>query len=477
MQLHTRTWPVEHPVASRGGFRVDTVNVLLFTAGSVATVIAYSSIVPVMLAALALLLWKFILGIPALGGKNEEYMFSRVFCANVLAAGIAAIYANHLGDPGQLYSDAAGFYELASSGVSGLSLEQIAAFHDGALAIWAWSSMYDVFAGLGLGRERYVGVLANVTLVSFSSVLACKMATEVFGADVYRLKRLATLFSWCGMFWVFGGLHLRDAWVLAIVSSVVAAWVHFLKSPGALRLTTLAVTSATCGYLLGFLRVEFVFVPLALALAGAAALLLGGGGSRMGVARMFFGVVALVAGVLVYAQLGEEVMAHAERGREFYFDVASEGGDTSLGFSLIVNQPMPFRVLLGSAYLFVFPVPFWSGIQLESVYDLFKACNALFSYVLVPLLLLAAVRIFRVPVGPRQPLLFLAAVLVGFMFAIAGTSLESRHFGVFLVPALVLALLPDLRRPSDRRAFRVLFGLLLSGMGFIHFAWLYLKAG
>ena len=66
-------------------------------------------------------------------------------------------------------------------------------------------------------------------------------------------------------------------------------------------------------------------------------------------------------------------------------------------------------------------------------------------------------------------------VSVGFTLAIAGTSLETRHFGNFLVPVFVLALLPDLRIRIERRHYRQLLILMLGGVAVVHAAWVVLK--
>lgn len=57
--------------------------------------------------------------------------------------------------------------------------------------------------------------------------------------------------------------------------------------------------------------------------------------------------------------------------------------------TLIVSQPLPIRLVLGSVYLFVFPIPVWSGFQLESAYPLFKSLNAIYFYFLLPFLVIS----------------------------------------------------------------------------------------
>jgi hypothetical protein len=63
----------------------------------------------------------------------------------------------------------------------------------------------------------------------------------------------------------------------------------------------------------------------------------------------------------------------------------------------------------------------------------------------------------------------------GFTLAIAVTSLETRHFGAFLMPMFILATLPDLRDPRiNALYYRYLF-FMLSGVAIVHALWMALK--
>jgi len=71
--------------------------------------------------------------------------------------------------------------------------------------------------------------------------------------------------------------------------------------------------------------------------------------------------------------------------------------------------------------------------------------------------------------------MFLGFTVLGFMVAIAGTSLETRHFGSFFAALAVLACVPDLRAYKDRTAYRFLALGLVGAMLVLHAAWLALK--
>jgi len=172
-------------------------------------------------------------------------------------------------------------------------------------------------------------------------------------------------------------------------------------------------------------------------------------------------VDALVSGNIQYTEMAEG---------------AVENSGSSLGVTYVVDQPLPARLAIGSFYLQVFPIPFWSGLYTNSVYHLLKSLNALFMWLVVPLAVLGARRSLEVKNRQtRTTLLFLIFVYVGFTFAIAGTSLETRHLGVFLVPLLLVATIPDLRATRDARAYQKLLGAWLGMVVSVHVAWAILK--
>jgi hypothetical protein len=143
--------------------------------------------------------------------------------------------------------------------------------------------------------------------------------------------------------------------------------------------------------------------------------------------------------------------------------------------ALIVNQSLPIRLVLGSIYLFVFPIPFWGGFQLESVQAFFKSANVVFFYFVLPLLAISLLKLVRHKRSRSVSVLFLLFLSLGFTVAIAGTSLETRHFGAFLIPIFVIATMPDLRADNERLQYKQYLFVILSGVIVVHLAWVILK--
>lgn len=452
------------------------IDVALFALGMLLHLVAYLSFVPLLLAFIYFSAAMALLSVPRVGGGYERRIYSRVFAVGFVMAGVAAVYANFWNDPSQLASDADTFFLLASGQTTGIAIEDLRVFFEGALAIVIWGAIYDFFTYVGFPRERFVGILFNVTVVAITAALTLKIARQLYGHDPYRFRRLTLLFAACGLFWMFASIHIRDGVVLLVVTALVYAWLYFLARPDlGIRLLQLVAGSLVAAFFLTFLRREFVFVPLAMAVAGVAALMLGEmKGNRWTGYVLFVAGLAAVAGLLV--SYGDAIRLALMHGQEGYLELASTTNDaSSLGMALIVNQPLPVRLVIGSATIFLFPIPFWLGFQLESVYHLYKSCNVVFFYFLLPLLGLAARELWKNKAQRTPAFLFILFVTIGFTIAIAGTSLESRHFGAFLAPVLVMALRPDLRLRAVRHNYRQLLFLVLGSVVLVHGLWLFLK--
>lgn len=411
---------------------------------------------------------------PKLGGLYERRIFTRVFVVCFIMAGVSAGYRNVLGD---LQGDALWFYEMSTVEGGSLALQSLAVLHEGALAILVWRGVYNAIATLGFPREPYIGILVNITVVALTGVVALKMARQVYGEDPYRFQRLTLLFAACGLLWLFAGIHLRDAIVLLAVTALSFVWLHFLARPG-LGLRLLQVVGASLGgaLVLGLLRSEFLFVPIGMATAAVAALMLGRKSERKQLVAYVLVMLGLAATWVLIAVFGEAIMMALLMGQQGYLEhAAGHHGSDSLGMALILNQPGPIRLVFGTIYLFVFPIPFWSGFQLESAYRLFVSLNVLFFYLLIPALVLAGARLWKDRAQRTPALLFVFFLSFGFSLAIGSTSLETRHLGAFLAPLFVLALLPDFRVRAVAGNYKKLVVFMLGGVMIVHALWLVLK--
>ena len=143
--------------------------------------------------------------------------------------------------------------------------------------------------------------------------------------------------------------------------------------------------------------------------------------------------------------------------------------------SLILNQALPVRMVLGTLWILIFPIPIWSGFQLETVYHLFKSFNAIFMYLLIPLVVLSLQRIYRFKIFRTPAILFCLFLILGSTLAVISTSIETRHFGAFLVPLILVALLPDLKLEEERIAYKNYLLYFMCVIFIVHITWFVLK--
>lgn len=451
---------------------------IVLIAGAIMNVTAYESLEPLIVAACFYTAGWAVLLLPALGGDAERKQFSSAFIIVWAVSGIAAVYARVFGDYEQLYSDAANFFYYSASGFRSLSMEDLLELTEGAGAVVLWSYVYDLFEVFGFDKQPYVGIGFNVFQIGLIAALAVKIAKVCFGEDSSRIDRLGLIVGTCGTIWIFGALHLRDAAIMLLATGLIYAWVATLARISVARLLMLMVVSVLATFAFKTLRMEFVFVPAIFLLAAVAVMMVFGARQVQAhwiVLLLAIGIIAVIG--LTIANF-EALSKALQIGNIEYGEESTQVSSyDSLGTKFIVDAILPVRLLLGSIYLFVFPIPVWIGFQSESAYSLFKSVNAIYFYFVGPLLAISAYEIYRSRELRTLPVMFLVAILVGFTLAIAGTSLETRHVGSFLVPLFVLTLIPDLGSAPVRRAYSNLVGIVVFGMAIVHLVWSVLKFG
>lgn len=455
---------------------ISRTNLLLISAGSIFHMVAEASLVPLFVA----LIYYYVgmgMGWPRkFWGGWERNIYTRVFLAGFMAAGISALYRTFSGD---LQGDAEHFYEFISGTNVFLSLEELASLTSGGGAIFVWREVLNFMVLIGFPQKQYVAVFINVLIVAWSGVITLKMVRLIYGDDSVRFKRLILIFSSCGLFWLYSGLLVRDSFVLIAVSLLTYAWLYFLNKPDRIaRLFLVLAVSFIAVIYFGYVRVEFFFVPLIMPVAAVAALIFRrNSGQYRAIACVISIILLLMIGIVLESN-GDLIEMIISRGSEVYgYKSAEESGAGSLGMSLIVNQPMPIRLPLGIIYLYLFPIPFWDGFQFEAVYFLFKSINVLLFYFLIPLLIMAIYTIWKDAIVRSPSMLFLVFFVVGISLIIAGTTLETRHIGAFFSSLFLIALLPDMQLKKVRIQYRKVLIAFLGTVFIIHYSWAIMKMG
>lgn len=434
---------------------------------------AYESFHPI-LAGIGLFLPVFVvLKLTALGGKHEIFAFNTVFAVSWFMAGLSAIYAEKIGTFTLSSLDETLFYSLSANwGMRSIPVFELVSV-EGSLAIVIWRSVYWVAATFDLDAGKYVGIHMNMLAVSLSAVLGVKTCKRIFEGDSHRLVLLVCMYSSCGLIWLFSAIHLRDAYILLCISGLVYFWSRYLQDSTKSNLSLLALSSILMFFALRYLRTEFQFIPMGLVLVGALSLTLGNSEHRrMNPKHLVVIFAGLGATMLMFSYFADARELFERNLYGYRESSAQQTGHDSLGMSLVVDQPPLIRVFLGTIYLFLFPIPFWVGFQLDSVYYLFKSLNVVFFYFFVPILVLAVWVLISDRSSRRPPVLFCFFFSLVMVIGTALTSLETRHLGAILPALFVFAQTVSFSVSENRRNYSfLLLGYLLSVMG-IHLFWL-----
>ena len=245
------------------------INLVLFTIGFFLNIFAYLSFYPIFIFFIYFIIGRILMKLFSIGGFYEIKMYNRVSLIGLIMSGLSAIYVAYFNDFFQIYSDAGNFYDLSSNNnFSLITLNEIQDYFENALPLFIWNSIYNFFSFIGFPREQYVGILFNVIIVAFSGVLSIKISKIIYLNNHNKLNRLITLFSFCGLFWLFASIHLRDSLVLFSVTLLTWFWVVFLKNKLSLiSLILIILINAVSFFIFRFLRSEFTFVPIAFFIA------------------------------------------------------------------------------------------------------------------------------------------------------------------------------------------------------------------
>lgn len=459
---------------------VSLISVVIFCLALILQIVAYQNIEAPFVAIIFLLLGYFIFHQTSfLGGGYEIKAFLLFFSICYFWAGVAGIYAVYWEDFSQK-GDSSWFFELATNAEDGYTLDELRGLTSGSGVVYMWRAIYRLFSLIGFEKGTYIGIAFNTFLVSITGVISIKTVRLIFGDDQQRLVRFTYLFAVCGVFWLFAATFLRDSSVLLLNTLLVYIWVNYLVKPEWIKAVLLVVSSIVSTVIFAYLRTEFFFVPVAMLLAGVGSFFVSGRSLRLLGKMSVLLMICVLCGVgwFIMSSSITDYVSLVASGSEQYGEFAKglDNNGSSLGVAYVLNQPMPVRLAIGSFYLQVFPIPIWAGFFEGSIYHLLKSFNAIFMWFVMPLSLLGVYRSQQVNAQSRKvALLFLAFVYTGFTVAIAGTSLETRHLGSFLVPLLIVATVPDLRFRSEILIYRKLLGAWLGLIIFIHIIWTILK--
>jgi len=342
-------------------------------------------------------------------------------------------------------------------------------------ALFVWRAAYAAAAEANLGDGIWIAIATNALLVALSAAVLVRISMMLFPEDWQRADRAGRLARWCAMFWLFGALWVRDSFALLMQVVVLAAFVSLLRRVTFRRLVTHGTVIAIVAVLTAGIRAEMLAAFPVLLLLAVLSVALQGHGIRR-VALLAAG--ALVSLVVLFYSVNE-VRSTITTAQASYVRALSSNGPTGisgLGYSLVVSQPLPVRLVTGFVYMHVFPIPVWTGFHFSSWgYHWLKSFSAIFMILVAPLAAVGfwhAMRDAAHGYSRTAPLTFVALYWPTMTAAVAVTSLETRHLGQFLPAFILLAVVPDLRQLRDRRAIYAVAFVWYSAVLCGHLLWM-----
>ncbi|MFH1718655.1 MAG: hypothetical protein ABIF19_14970 [Planctomycetota bacterium] len=422
------------------------------------------------------------------GKPAEQRAFLLCYAVCVLAGGLAQWYSLVVFDNPQSTSDAISFFQIIPDGhayytwweINYLTVDGFPVSRGAPLAIAIWQGVYHFCSIMSMDYGTYIGVIVNALVIGLSGSLTVRTAREVFGDDTWRLRRVGILFAFCGLFILFGAVLLRDCFTTFFNALGLWGLVHWLCRPTPRNLLIALVLTGISALAMAYLRLWsavlfgfFWFVAFACWFLA----------KRLNMARL----IAILTALLLLSLASQHLMNYidASRGVQLqslgrYADILAETsqGD-SLGMALLVGQPLPIRLILGTGSRMIFPLPLWAYFHSGAAdYHLIKGYHGIYQVLIMPLVLAGLFAIPQVLRKDRRgaiPLIFLAIYLIMSVEAVIATSLEQRHIAQFMPAFFILAALPDTSNRNARTAVRRVAIGWFAVVVLAHVAWVLAK--
>ncbi|MCF6284951.1 MAG: hypothetical protein L3K26_07160 [Candidatus Hydrogenedentes bacterium] len=419
---------------------------------------------------------------PGRGPELRVFLLTYGMC--VLVGGLAQCYSLAIFGQPMSTNDANNFFGLLLTEPPYHSLQDLATVWIGdrflgygaPLAVVIWQYVYHVFLGLGFLHGPYIGVIFNALVVGLSGSLTVSTARELFGDDRWRLRRVGTLFAFCGIFWLFGAIMIRDCLSLFLNAAVLWGLVRTLNRPTERNLVLSVIITLCSSVCIWYLRKNSIYLfGLFYLLAFLCWYWRGKTGLGHVFATLSLPAVLLLSSAFLYQYFGATIGALLYTS-EFYVGAAAQSSlNDSLGMALVVNQPPLIRGTLGSGVLLAFPIPLWAYIKAGATeYELIKTWQGLYKLYVLPLAFAGIWAVLHETFRSKKKMgahFFIAVYAILMLVAVAGTSLETRHFGQFMPAVLLLAVMPDTRIRADRRRVQSMAFLWIGVLGLVHLAW------
>jgi hypothetical protein len=322
--------------------------------------------------------------------------------------------------------------------------------------------------------------MLNAAVMGIAGSVTVRTGREFFGDDQARLRRVGTLFATCGLFILFGSILLRDCFTTLLNAVVLWGLARWLLRPSTRSLIVATALTTAGAYAMLFVREQASSV---FGLLGTLAFPFWFFGRRLSATRLVaaIGVVCLLLVAAPYLpDYAESFRASQDARMNAYVDVSvASHSDDSLGMRFVVNQPLPIRMVMGSALMLINPIPLWKNFRIGADgYEWINGYHGIYQALVFPMAiagLVAVAALFRVDRQKASALLFLVSYQLVNMGAVVATSGEQRHLAQFMPAFMILAALPDPKDPAERSRLRKISLVWWTVIILVHLVWMKMK--
>lgn len=409
-------------------------------------------------------------------GRAEQRAFLLTYGVCVFVGGLAQQYSLSVFGVLQSTIDAPTFYNQIAASPPFTTMAHIHPLFNAPLALLIWQQVYAATWWLEFKFGPYTGVMFNAMVMGLTGAITVRTARELFGRDAWRLRRVGTLFAICGLFILFGSVFLRDCFTTFFNVLVIWGLVRWLCRPTSRNLLLAGVLTGISVGAMAYLRFESIVL---FGLFWFLAFLFWFRKRRLNTVRLLSAVMVLIA--LLFAS--SYLMNYIKISQGFRFDVtvgyvvsaAKSSREDSIAMRMIVNQPMPIRLVLGSGSMMIFPIPLWGYFKSGAIdYHLIKGYHGIYQVLVLPLVFAGFITIIGTFLKDRKqltPLLFLAVYMLMNVLIVVATSMEQRHLAQFMPAMMILAAVPDTREKGMRKRVRDMATGWFALVVLVHVAW------
>lgn len=386
----------------------------------------------------------------------EIKTFSVIYSICVLIGGLAQLYSMLQFQQIQSTPDAINFYSKI------FEYKPYYSWHDclylylngkqvsqGApLPVYLWQRVYHVMIASGYKFGLYLGLMFNALLVGISGSLTVHIARKLFGEDIQRLKKTAIFFSMYGLFWLFGGIFIRDSFALLGHIFMLFGVIIWLEKSNVSNFVVSSFIIVLSSFFMAFIRYKSI-VMFGVVLMAAIGIWLFM--KKMSYTKTIAIVVIVIVCVWMvrylkpYIELGLAVQS--ERTDTYIGKFENSLDENSLAKKYIVTKPMPVRLVIGSITRLLFPFPIWGYLKNGvTEYQLLMTLGGIFQIITMPFFLTGCFLVFANGFGGQRKKLvfsFLVVYVILNYEAVLATSLEQRHLALSIPAYCLLSAIPD----------------------------------